>query len=144
MNEKKEPKHYYHISSVAKMYNVHPQTLRLYEREGLLQPSRSEGNTRLYTEEDLKQLEFILSLTRDLGVNLAGIEVILNMKKKMEQIETEVNEFLEYIRKEFFEGREDEFEARRQSLIRISPAKIVRIDREEEKKNEKKNNGGQQ
>jgi len=140
MNEKKEPKHYYHISSVAKMYNVHPQTLRLYEREGLLQPSRSEGNTRLYTEEDLKQLEFILSLTRDLGVNLAGIEVILNMKKKMEQIETEVNEFLEYIRKEFFEGREDEFEARRQSLIRISPAKIVRIDREEEKKN----NGGQQ
>ena len=140
MDEKKEPKHYYHISSVAKMYNVHPQTLRLYEREGLLKPSRSEGNTRLYTEEDLKQLEFILSLTRDLGVNLAGIEVILNMKKKMEQIETEVNEFLEYIRKEFFEGREDEFEARRQSLIRISPAKIVRIDREEEKKN----NGGQQ
>jgi len=140
MDEKKEPKHYYHISSVAKMYNVHPQTLRLYEREGLLKPSRSEGNTRLYTEEDLKQLKFILSLTRDLGVNLAGIEVILNMKKKMEQIEAEVNEFLEYIRKEFFEGKEDEFEARRQSLIRISPAKIVRIEREEEKKN----NDGQQ
>jgi len=140
MDEKKEPKHYYHISSVAKMYNVHPQTLRIYEREGLLKPSRSEGNTRLYTEEDLKQLKFILSLTRDLGVNLAGIEVILNMKKKMEQIEAEVNEFLEYIRKEFFEGKEDEFEARRQSLIRISPAKIVRIEREEEKKN----NDGQQ
>ncbi len=135
MDEKKEPKNYYHISSVAKMYNVHPQTLRLYEREGLLKPSRSEGNTRLYTEEDLKQLEFILSLTRDLGVNLAGVEVILNMRKKMEQIEAEVNEFLEYIRKEFFEGREDEFEARRRSLIRITPAKIVRIDREEEKKN---------
>ncbi|MFQ5722604.1 MAG: helix-turn-helix transcriptional regulator [Candidatus Aminicenantales bacterium] len=136
MDKKKEPRNYYHISSVAKMYNVHPQTLRLYEREGLLKPSRSEGNTRLYTEEDLKQLEFILSLTRDLGVNLAGVEVILNMKKKMEQIEAEVNEFLEYIRKEFFEGKEDEFEARRQSLIRISPAKIIRIDREEEKKND--------
>ena len=135
MDEKKEPKNYYHISSVAKMYNVHPQTLRLYEREGLLKPSRSEGNTRLYTEDDLKQLEFILSLTRDMGVNLAGVEVILNMRKKIEQIETEVNEFLEYIRKEFFEGREDEFEARRRSLIRITPAKIIRIDREEEKKN---------
>lgn len=131
MKEKKEPKNYYHISSVSKMYNIHPQTLRLYEREGLLRPSRSEGNTRCYTEEDLKQLELILSLIRDLGVNLAGIEVILNMREKMAQIEAEVNEFLEYIRKEFFEGREDEFEIRKKSLIRISPAKIIKIEREE-------------
>jgi len=82
MSPEKDPKKYYHISSVARMYDVHPQTLRLYEREGLLKPSRSDGNTRLYSEEDLKQLEFILSLTRDLGVNLAGIEVVLNMRKK--------------------------------------------------------------
>lgn len=116
------------------MYDVHPQTLRLYEREGLLRPSRSEGNTRLYSDEDLNQLELILNLTRDLGVNLAGVEVILNMRKKIKQIETEVNEFLEFIRKEFFEGREEEFEARKKALVRISPAKIIKIERTEEVK----------
>ncbi|MFP4082422.1 MAG: MerR family transcriptional regulator [Candidatus Aminicenantes bacterium] len=131
MKKEKEPKDYYHISSVARMYDIHPQTLRLYEREGLLTPSRSEGNTRLYTRDDLKRLEFILSLTRDLGVNLAGVEVILNMREKMEQIEDEVNEFLEYVRREFFEGREEEFEFRKKSLIRISPAKVIKIEKEE-------------
>ena len=130
MEKKKEPKNYYHISSVARMYDIHPQTLRLYEREGLLEPSRSEGNTRCYTDEDLKQLELILNLTRDLGVNLAGVEVIINMRRKMEQIEKEMNMFLEYIRKEFFEGREEEFEFSKKSLIRISPAKIIKIDKE--------------
>ncbi len=134
MKEKKEPKNYYHISSVSKMFNIHPQTLRLYEREGLLRPSRSEGNTRCYTDEDLKQLELILNLTRDLGVNLAGVEVVINMRKKIEQIEEEVNMFLEYIRKEFFEGREEEFELRTKSLVRVRPAKIIRIEREKENK----------
>jgi len=123
-------KKYYHISSVARMYDIHPQTLRLYEREGLLLPSRSEGNTRLYSDEDLRQLEFILNLTRDLGVNLAGIEIILNMRHKIERIEAEVNEFIEYIRQEFFEGSEEEFEMRHKALIRLWPAKIVRVDRE--------------
>jgi MerR family transcriptional regulator/heat shock protein HspR len=127
----KEAKKYYHISNVARMFNLHPQTLRLYEREGLLRPSRSEGNTRLYSDDDLKQLEIILNLTRDLGVNLAGVEVVLNMRLKIERIETEVNEFLEYIRKEFFEGREDEFEYRRQAIIQMRPAKIVRIVQED-------------
>ena len=78
-------KAYYMISAVAQKYNIHPQTLRLYEREGLLKPSRTEGNTRLYSEEDLEQLETILSLTRDLGVNLAGVEIILNMRRKIER-----------------------------------------------------------
>jgi len=110
-------------------YNIHPQTLRLYEREGLLKPSRSEGNTRLYTQEDLNQLELILNLTRDLGINLAGVEVVLNMRNKIEQIEAEVNMFLEYIKKEFFEGREEEFELRKKSLVRISPAKIIKIEK---------------
>ncbi len=133
MKEKKEPKNYYHISSVSKMFNIHPQTLRLYEREGLLRPSRSEGNTRCYTDEDLRQLELILNLTRDLGVNLAGVEVVINMRKKIEQIEEEVNMFLEYIRREFFEGKEEEFELRTKSLVRVSPAKIIRIEKEKEK-----------
>lgn len=129
MNGRKETKKYYHISTVAKMYDIHPQTLRLYEREGLLEPSRSDGNTRLYSDEDLEHLELILTLTRELGVNLAGIDVILNMRKKIAQIEAEVNQFLDYIRKEFFEGREDEFDARKNSLIRISPAKIIKIEK---------------
>ena len=132
MDTKKEPKNYYHISSVAKMYNLHPQTLRLYEREGLLSPSRSEGNTRLYTEGDLRQLELILNLIRELGVNLAGVDVILNMRKKIEQMEEEVNRFLEYITKEFFQGREDEIEKRRRDLVRIMPAKIIIIEKEKE------------
>lgn len=132
MSPKEENKKYHHISHVARLYNVHPQTLRLYEREGLLKPSRSDGNTRLYSDEDLAELEVILNLTRDLGVNLAGIEVILNMRKKIECIEAEVNEFLDYIRREFFEGREAEFEQRKKSLVRISPAKIVRVIKENE------------
>ncbi len=131
MSPRNDAKKFHHISHVARMYNVHPQTLRLYEREGLLRPSRSEGNTRLYSDSDLVQLELILNLTRDLGVNLAGVEVVLNMRKKIEQIESEVNEFLDYVRKEFFEGREAEFEQRKKSLVRISPATIVLIEQEE-------------
>jgi len=134
MKEKKEPKNYYHISSVSKMFNIHPQTLRLYEREGLLRPSRSEGNTRCYTDEDLKRLELILNLTRELGVNLAGVEVVINMREKIAQIEEEVNMFLEYIRKEFFEGKEEEFELRTKSLVQVRPAKIIRVEKEKEKK----------
>ena len=132
MSPRNDPRNYHHISHVARMYNVHPQTLRLYEREGLLKPSRSEGNTRLYSDNDLIQLELILNLTRDLGVNLAGVEVVLNMRKKIERIESEVNEFLDYVRREFFEGREAEFEQRKKSLVRMSPAKIILIEREEE------------
>jgi len=129
---KEEKPKYYHISAVSRMYNLHPQTLRLYEREGLLKPSRSQGNTRLYTEEDLKRLELILTLVRDLGVNLAGVEVILNLRQKIERIEAEVNELLEYIKKEFFEGREEEFEKRRQSLVPVSSASLIKVEKTEE------------
>src|SRR5512136_3508104 len=125
--ESAEPKRYYHISSVAKMYSIHPQTLRLYEREGLLKPSRSEGNTRLYSEDDLRRLELILDLIRDLGVNLAGVEVILNMRAKIERIESEVGEFLDYVRREFFQGKEEEFEARRRALVSVRPGGVVKV-----------------
>jgi MerR family transcriptional regulator, heat shock protein HspR len=83
----------YMISSVAEQYGLHPQTLRLYEREGLLKPSRSDGNTRLYTDDDLERLEVILHLTRDLGVNLAGVEIILNMREKMAEMQHQIQEF---------------------------------------------------
>jgi MerR family transcriptional regulator/heat shock protein HspR len=82
---------------VADQYGIHPQTLRLYEREGLLKPSRSEGNTRLYTDPDLERLELILSLTRDLGVNLAGVEIILNMREKMDAMQHEFERFFQYL-----------------------------------------------
>jgi len=124
-----EAKTTYHISSVSQRYNIHPQTLRLYEREGLLKPSRSEGNTRLYADEDLRQLEVILNLIRDLGVNLAGVEVVLNMRQNIERIEAEVNAFLEYVRGEFFSGREDEFESRRRSLVRTAPSKLAKFEK---------------
>jgi MerR family transcriptional regulator/heat shock protein HspR len=126
--KKNEARRFYHISRVSQMFNLHPQTLRLYEREGLLKPSRSQGNTRLYTDEDLRQLELILNLIRDLGVNLAGVEVILNMRQKMERMETEVNELLEYVKREFWKGDEDTFASRSRSLVRLSQMKIVKLD----------------
>ncbi len=88
------------ISAVAQQYQIHPQTLRLYEREGLLKPSRSEGNTRLYTEDDLERLEIILKLTRDLGVNLAGVEIILNMREKMEAMQKQIEQFIQSLNEE--------------------------------------------
>jgi MerR family transcriptional regulator/heat shock protein HspR len=129
MKKNRRQSKYYHISSVARIYDIHPQTLRLYEREGLLKPSRSEGNTRLYSDSDLQRLEVILNLSRELGVNLAGIEIILNMREKIERIETEVNQFLEYVRREFFEGREDEFEKTRKALVKQSAAMLVKIEK---------------
>jgi MerR family transcriptional regulator/heat shock protein HspR len=89
------------ISAVAERYEIHPQTLRLYEREGLLAPSRSEGNTRLYTDEDLERLEVILKLTRELGVNLAGVEIILNMREKMEAMQRQIENFVANLNHEF-------------------------------------------
>jgi MerR family transcriptional regulator, heat shock protein HspR len=90
----------YMISAVAEQYEIHPQTLRLYEREGLLAPSRSEGNTRLYTDEDLERLEVILKLTRELGVNLAGVEIILNMREKMEAMQKQIQGFVKTLNEE--------------------------------------------
>jgi len=97
---KKRKEKGYTISAVAEAYGIHPQTLRLYERHGLLKPSRSKGNTRYYSEDDLRSLELILTLTRDLGVNLAGVEVILNMRRKMDALQKEVQRFIEYLRAE--------------------------------------------
>jgi MerR family transcriptional regulator, heat shock protein HspR len=100
MTAKRKSKGAYMISAVAEMYDIHPQTLRLYEREGLLKPSRTEGNTRLYTDEDLERLEFILNLARDLGVNIAGIAIILQMRERMEEMNRQMHSFVEYVRTE--------------------------------------------
>src|SRR5450755_3179432 len=100
MVTKRKSKGAYMISAVAEMYGIHPQTLRLYEREGLLKPSRTEGNTRLYTDEDLQRLEFILSLARDLGVNISGMAIILQMRERMEEMQRQIQEFVQYIQEE--------------------------------------------
>jgi MerR family transcriptional regulator/heat shock protein HspR len=120
------------ISVVAKSYGIHPQTLRLYEREGLLKPSRTEGNTRLYSEDDLRQLEVILNLTRELGVNLAGVEIILNMRGKMERMQDEVNEFVTWVRKELGQAAQAGWQERlQQALVRLPPQPLVRQAGEE-------------
>jgi len=91
------------ISAVAEMYEIHPQTLRLYEREGLLKPSRTEGNTRLYTEDDLKRLEVILSLARELGVNISGIAVILQLRERIEEMQRQMQDFVNFVGKELLQ-----------------------------------------
>jgi len=97
---RKRAKAGYMISAVAEIYKLHPQTLRLYERVGLLKPSRSQGNTRLYTDSDLERLDVILTLARDMGVNLAGIEIILNMREKMIEMERQMSEFAHVVQQE--------------------------------------------
>lgn len=125
----------YFISAVASKYNIHPQTLRLYEREGLLIPSRSKGNTRMFSDEDLKRLEFILNLTREMGVNLADIEIIMNMKSRMEKMQSEFSLFLEELKKEFFVGREEIFEQKKQNaLVKFSSPPVAPFHDEKKEK----------
>lgn len=114
------------ISAVAEMHNIHPQTLRLYEREGLLVPSRSDGNTRLYTQEDLDRLATILKLTRELGVNLAGIQIILDMRERMEEMRREMQAFVEFVRKEMLTRNEEAQERIQNALVRVAPPRLIR------------------
>ena len=116
----------YMISAVAEMYNIHPQTLRLYEREGLLVPSRTNGNTRLYGDEDLERLETILNLARDLGVNLAGIEIILNMRDRMQKMQEEMRAFVEYAQKVILNRPPLEQEGIQNALVRLVPPYLIR------------------
>jgi MerR family transcriptional regulator/heat shock protein HspR len=127
---KKRAKAGYMISAVAELYKLHPQTLRLYERVGLLKPSRSQGNTRLYTDEDLERLDVILTLARDMGVNLAGIEIILNMREKMVEMEKQMGEFAQVVQQELSRvaNRTPSY-ADRHAIVRAIP-KLVRPLRE--------------
>jgi MerR family transcriptional regulator/heat shock protein HspR len=116
----------YMISAVAEMYNIHPQTLRLYEREGLLSPSRSSGDTRLYIQDDLDRLETILNLTRDLGVNLAGTEIILNMRERMKQMQEEMQAFVEFVQNELLTRTGEDRERLQNALVRVAPPHLIR------------------
>jgi MerR family transcriptional regulator/heat shock protein HspR len=122
----------YMISAVAELYQLHPQTLRLYERVGLLKPSRSQGNTRLYTDSDLERLEVILNLTRELGVNLAGIEIILNMRDKMGEMQAQMEAFIKYVRQEvtrdFMAGNERPTR-NANAIVRTAPRHAIRVEK---------------
>ena len=128
MTSKDPGKAFFMISAVAQRYDIHPQTLRMYEREGLIRPSRTEGNTRFYSQDDLEQLETILTLTRDLGVNLAGVEIILNMRQKMDRMQREVNEFMGYVKQELTRGLGDWEERLGTALVRSSSSTLVRSE----------------
>src|SRR3954447_6471876 len=130
MARREKSKAAYMISSVAEQYGLHPQTLRLYEREGLLKPSRTDGNTRLYSDEDLTELETILALTRDLGVNLAGVEIILNMRRKMERMQSEVNEFMQYVKGELERGLGDWEQRLTTALVPAGPIEKVMAEKQ--------------
>jgi MerR family transcriptional regulator/heat shock protein HspR len=123
----------YMISAVAEQYQIHPQTLRLYEREGLLAPSRSEGNTRLYTDDDLERLEVILKLTRELGVNLAGVEIILNMREKMAGMQQQIEEFVSTLNHELTVRARRSVDEARNSLIPVIQMNAL-ASRESERK----------
>lgn len=123
---KRRAKAGYMISAVAELYKLHPQTLRLYERVGLLKPSRSQGNTRLYTDQDLERLDVILTLARDMGVNLAGIEIILNMREKMIEMEKQMTEFAEAVQQELSRAISQEQRTRPRHAIVPAQPKIVR------------------
>jgi MerR family transcriptional regulator, heat shock protein HspR len=116
------------ISAVAELYKLHPQTLRLYERVGLLKPSRSDGNTRLYTDSDLERLEVILTLTREMGVNLAGIEIILNMREKMAEMQRQMEAFTSFVQQELARGiRSAPARPQGNALVRVPPPKVIRV-----------------
>jgi MerR family transcriptional regulator/heat shock protein HspR len=129
---KSKSKAAYMISAVAEQYAIHPQTLRLYEREGLLAPSRSDGNTRLYTDEDLERLEVILKLTRELGVNLAGVEIILNMREKMEAMQQQIEGFIDNLNHELSQRGPYTKQAEDRSLMPI--IQISSLTRSESKR----------
>lgn len=116
----------YMISAVAEIYGVHPQTLRLYEREGLLRPSRTEGNTRVYTDEDLERLQTILNL-RELGVNLAGVDIILNMRGKMERMQKEIARFTDFVHRELAREQGALSERTRNALVRLPRRDMVPV-----------------
>jgi MerR family transcriptional regulator, heat shock protein HspR len=115
---------YVMISIIAERYNIHPQTLRLYEREGLIKPARTSGNTRLYGLDEIKKLEMILTLTRDLGVNLAGVEVVLQLARMMHEADVEFDRILDYIRQAMLDKRHGI--ERGNALVKAMPQGLTR------------------
>jgi MerR family transcriptional regulator/heat shock protein HspR len=125
-DRRKEP--LYMIGTVAKMYNIHPQTLRLYEKEGLLVPSRTKGKTRMYSEEDLEKLEFILFLTREMRVNLAGVDAVLRMKQQLEELQNQIQLLLTRLQDEIRERYRNDLSGQENALVQLPKVEIVKIE----------------
>ena len=126
-SERKDKKGYYMISTVSERFEIHAQTLRLYERDGLLKPSRTSGNTRVYTDEEIERLELILNLTRNLGVNLAGVEIVLNMREKMAKMQEEVNNFMQFFMEQMAKKGVSREEVREAALACLSPTSVEKM-----------------
>ena len=124
---KKKDERFYAIGVVARMYNIHQQTLRLYEREGLLKPARSDGNTRLYSERDLERLELILNLSRDMGVNLAGVDIILNLREKMREMHVQMNEMVKFLKEQLEKKAQPEQTTSERGLVKSPAANLIRF-----------------
>ena len=116
---------YVMISIIAERYNIHPQTLRLYEREGLIKPARTAGNTRLYGLDEIQKLEMILTLTRDLGVNLAGVEVVLQLARMMQDADVPFDRLMEYIRQTMLDRRHGI--ERENALVKAVPRGLAKL-----------------
>lgn len=134
--ENREKKKYYMISTVSERYGIHAQTLRLYERDGLLKPSRTGGNTRLYSDEDLEKLELILNLTRNLGVNLAGVEIVLNMREKMKIMQEEMNRFMQFFMEQLAKKGISREEVREAALACLSRTSVDKLFEKQEPEND--------
>lgn len=125
----------YMIATVSQMFNIHPQTLRMYERVGLIEPTRSKGNTRLYSDCDLERIKKILTLTRDMGVNLAGVEVIMRLQDQLSVMQIEFNTFIDCLRSELEKvdkARSREFE---KVLIKVNQLIVSVVNPEENREN---------
>ena len=118
----------YMIGVVAEMLGVHPQTLRFYEKKGLLRPSRTEGRTRMYSPEDVDELARLLRLTRDLGVNLAGVEIIIRMRRRMIDMQTQIEDLLAYLRESGTEVKDLAGRKPREALVRAASGQLQPVD----------------
>ena len=118
----------YMIGVVAEMLGVHPQTLRFYEKKGLLRPSRTEGRTRMYSAEDVEELARLLRLTRDLGVNLAGVEIIIRMRRRMVDMQKQIEDLLAYVRESGAEVKDLEAQKPREALVRAASGQLQPVD----------------
>ncbi len=118
---------FFSISAIAKMFSVHQQTIRLYEKQGLINPKRSEGNTRLFSDEDIDRLEEIIYLTHELGINLAGVEVIFKLKKQIKKMQNEMNKLFERTQQDLDEQSE---QTKRQ--VQATAKRLITIKKEKE------------
>ena len=125
----KRKKGYFSISAVAKMFSIHQQTIRLYEKEGLICPRRSEGNTRLFSEEDVDRLEEIIYLTHQLGINLAGVEMIFKLKRQMQHMQKDMNKVFEQTQKQLEMESEQSKE-----LMRTSARQLMKLKQQAQEK----------